>query len=91
MKYPKFSHSFEVVADFPESLSALRTLASNYRWSWNHEAQELFRSVDKELWESVSHNPIALLLELQQDRIATLGKDQHFLARMNTCSKDLQV
>jgi starch phosphorylase len=90
MKYPKFSHSFEVVADFPESLAPLRALASNYRWSWNHEAHELFRAVDKDLWEAVSHNPVALLTELSTERVASLSTDQHFLARMKTCAKELE-
>ncbi|HLK15174.1 MAG TPA: alpha-glucan family phosphorylase, partial [Fimbriimonadaceae bacterium] len=91
MKYPKFSHSFEVVADFPESLSALRVLASNYRFSWNHEVRELFRMVDKEIWEEVNHNPIALLLNLPPDRAAKLSANQHFMARLAACAKDLET
>lgn len=90
MKYPKFSHSFEVVADFPESLSALRVLASNYRWAWNHEVRELFRMVDKDLWEEVGHNPIALLLNLGSDRAEKLTSNQHFMARLNACAADLE-
>ena len=91
MKHPKFSHSFEVVTDFPESLSALRVLAINYRWSWNHEVRELFRMADKDIWEEVNHNPIALLLNLPADRAAKLTSNQHFMARLATCAKDLDA
>jgi starch phosphorylase len=89
MKYPKFSHSFEVVADFPESLLPLKQLATNYRWAWHHETRDLFRLVDKELWDASEHNPIELLIKLPSERAAKLAADEHFMARMHVCAKGL--
>ena len=90
MKHPKFSHSFEVVADFPQSLQPLKTLASNYRWTWRHETRDLFRSVDKDLWDGSDHNPIEMLLKLSPERASKLTEDASFMARMSICATELE-
>jgi starch phosphorylase len=89
MKHPKFSHSFEVVADFPAALEPLRKLAANYRWTWNHETRELFRAVDRELWDASQHNPMQMLLSLPKERAAKLVEDKLFLAKMEVCASEL--
>ena len=35
----------------PEALKPLADLARNLRWCWHAETQDLFRSVDPQLWE----------------------------------------
>src|SRR5262249_1412293 len=89
MKHPKFSRSFEVVSKLPEPLKPLKTLAQNYYWTWKHEVRDLFRSVDKVLWEDVSHNPIEFLARLSEDRLARLCEDKQFLARVKASENDL--
>ncbi len=73
---------FSVVSQLPDSLIPLRQLANNFWWSWNPQAIELFRSMDPELWEKVYHNPVRLLRELSQARLAQLSDDPQFLAKM---------
>ena len=90
MTHPKFAHSFEVISDFPAVLEPLRTLAQNYRWTWNHEARSLFRSVERNLWDQCDHNPAKLLQRLSPERANRLVEDEVFLARMNRCAKELQ-
>jgi starch phosphorylase len=89
MKHPKFSHSFEVVAEFPEALEPLRKLAANYRWTWHHETRELFRAVDRELWDASQHNPMQMLLQLSKERAEKLVDDRLFMAKMHVCAKEL--
>lgn len=89
MKNPKFSHTFEVVAEFPESLQPLLALAKNYRWTWNHATQDLFRTVDKELWEECEHNPIRLITEISPERAKKLTSDPVFIAKMAVCRQEL--
>lgn len=89
MKLPKCVHAFEVIAELPESLRPLRRLANNFRWTWHHPTRELFREIDRSLWEQVEHNPVQLFSRLGEDRLATLASDPVFLAKLNACAQDL--
>lgn len=89
MKYPKFAHSFEVIATLPEALEPLHRLSANLHWTWSHEARELFRGIDRNLWEAVEHNPIRFLEKLTADRLERLAADEAFLARMRHCDARL--
>lgn len=91
MKYPKCSHSFEIISDLPESLRPLRRIAYNMRWSWDHSSQELFKQIDKNLFEQVEHNPVQLLAQLDKDRLAKLSQDEVFVDHVNRCDRDLDV
>lgn len=90
MKHPKFTRSFEVVSDLPDSLKNLKALASNYRWTWDHEAFEFLRSIDKELWSSCDHNPMLMISKLSPERVKRLAGDTVFLSRLDACFKNLQ-
>ncbi|HRJ27209.1 MAG TPA: alpha-glucan family phosphorylase [Fimbriimonadaceae bacterium] len=89
MRHLKYAHSYEVVFDLPESLRALRKLALNFRWSWHHETQSLFREADRVLWEEVEHNPIQFINRLGPDRLLRLSEDPLFLAKLQACEADL--
>jgi len=89
MRTLKFAHSFEVVSDLPEALRPLKELAFNFRWTWHHDTQRLFRDADKLLWEEVGHNPMALINRLTPERKMRLCDDEAFMARMALCKKDL--
>ncbi len=73
---------FVVHARLPKGLEVLETLAKNLFWSWNHDAIDLFRRIDADLWERVGHNPIRLLGEAAQERLEDLARDEAFLANM---------
>lgn len=45
----------------PEGLAPLLSLAHNLWWSWNHDAIDLFRSIDPKGFEAANYNPLALL------------------------------
>lgn len=89
MRSLKYTHSFEIVRDLPEALKPLKTIAYNFWWTWNHEAQELFREVDRDLWEAVGHNPVELLNQLTIVRQNRLLKDDVFLAKLVTVQREL--
>src|SRR6185436_6016474 len=48
--------TFHVRPAVPERLKALEKLAYNLRWSWDHETINLFRRLDRPLWEASGHN-----------------------------------
>ncbi|MDR3690676.1 MAG: alpha-glucan family phosphorylase [Fimbriimonas sp.] len=85
MKNPKFSHAFEVVNDLPPRLQPLKTLASNYLWTWEHEIREIFRVMDREEWDASDHNPILFLNRISKERLSRLEKDTAFIARIQRC------
>jgi len=82
-------HSFTVVASLPKELDRLRYLAHNLFWSWDHEIIALFRRLDRDLWESTGHNPVAMLGTISQKRYEEVLGDPGFLAHFNRCCRRL--
>ncbi|MBA8825239.1 starch phosphorylase [Saccharopolyspora lacisalsi] len=83
-------HRFNVRAHLPEPLAALGTLATNLRWSWHPPTQDLFASVDPEVWSAVGGDPLRLLAEVPADRLERLARDEEFLARARAVDDDLR-
>lgn len=82
--------TFNVVPSLPTPLEGLRRLAYNLRWSWNHDTIELFRRLDRELWEQVGHNPVLLLGRIDQARLEAAASDAGFLAHLERALADLE-
>lgn len=89
MKYPKVSRSYEVISDLPAALQPLHELAYNFRWTWHHPTRDLFRAIDKELWDQLEHNPVLLLNSLTSEKLSRLAEDAAFVSRLEACAKDL--
>ncbi len=78
--------TFQVFPDLPEPLAPLLELANNLWWVWNPDAVELFRRLDRGLWDEVHHNPVKLLGVIEQARLATASQDEGYLAHMKRVS-----
>ncbi|MBI3260649.1 MAG: alpha-glucan family phosphorylase [Ignavibacteriae bacterium] len=76
--------TYIVSATLPQRISALKELAYNYWWCWNIDAQELFERIDIELWEEVSHNPVALLNRVPQSQLKSLSEQADFVSFLDT-------
>lgn len=85
MRFPKYTYSLDIVANLPKNLAGLRRLAENLHWTWSHETRELFREIDRRLWDEVEHNPIQLLSKAAPERLERLSSDEAFLARLVQC------
>lgn len=72
-----------VKSKLPDRLKILHELSYNLWWTWNYRAQELFESIEPELWESTGKNPIKLLSGVSYDRLVQLASDEYFLKRMD--------
>ncbi len=81
--------SFNVVPSLPEPLKRLRELAYNLRWAWNHDTIELFRRLDRELWESTNHNPVLMLGAIDQEVLQQAAQDDAFLAHLDRADRGL--
>jgi starch phosphorylase len=84
-------HRFTVRPTLPTSLTPLRALVNNLRWTWHRPTRELFAAIDQELWESCAHNPLRLLSEVPARRIEQLSSDPAFLERMHAAEAELQA
>ncbi len=82
-------HTFAVVPSLPPVLEPLRRIAYNLRWSWDHDTIELFRRLDRDLWESSGHNPILLLGAVEQKRLESAARNDSFVAHMERVAMDL--
>ncbi len=71
----------------PENLAALQRLSHNIWWSWSFEAQELFSSINPELFRSLNYNPVALLEAIDPARITELSRDKTFLKQLKSVEK----
>ncbi|MCZ7626862.1 MAG: DUF3417 domain-containing protein [Candidatus Methylomirabilota bacterium] len=56
---------------------ALRELALDMRWSWNHAADEVWQRLDPALWE-LTHNPWVVLQTVSRDTLARAMADPTF-------------
>ncbi|MBE0654436.1 MAG: alpha-glucan family phosphorylase, partial [Bacteroidales bacterium] len=71
-------------------LKPLEELSKNLWWSWNHEAIDLFASIDSQLWEESARNPIDLIDKVSFERLSALENDKVFLATMDKVYADFR-
>ena len=77
--------TFQVFPDIPASLQPLLELARNLWWVWQHDAIELFRRLDRKLWEDVYHNPVKMLGVISQEKLAAAQ------TAIDDCEHELQA
>ncbi len=68
-----------VQSDVPEKLVHLVEMANNLWWSWNSDAEILFKRMDPSLWEAVKHNPKLLLEKIDYKRLLVLEDDEEYI------------
>ncbi len=66
-----------------EGIDSLAELALDIRWSWNHEADELWKQLDPALWE-LTHNPWLVLQTVSRDELKQQMSDPIFRNKVNT-------
>ena len=71
-----------VKATLPEELKCLNEIAHNMWWVWNHEARDLFRELDVDIYHETRHNPVMLLERLTFDRKEEILKDKALMKRI---------
>ena len=76
-----------IKSTLPEELKCLDELAHNMWWAWNYEARELWKSLDKDLYEEVGHNPVMLLDRLSYERKEAIVKDKSIMERVKSVYK----
>jgi starch phosphorylase len=75
----------------PEALKPLDEIAHNMWWSWSHEAKELYKAMDEQLWHDVIQNPVLMLSRISYKKLELLAQDKKFLAQMNAVYKEFRA
>ena len=65
-------------------------LATNLRWSWHPETQDVFAALDPELWRSSGHDPVKTLGAVPAARLRELAGDKKFVRRLDLAHADLE-
>ena len=75
-----------IKSSLPSELECLDKIAHNLWWSWNYEARDLWRSLDRELFEKCGENPVLLLEKLPYERKEAAAKDKEIMKKVkNVC------
>ncbi len=78
----KALRSLRVTPRLPEALKGLTEIAANFWWCWNYDSVALFQRLDREAWDKVNHNPVALMGVVSQERLEKLARDDGYLAQL---------
>lgn len=71
-----------VKSKLPKELEKLNVIVDNIWWTWDDDAQALFKDIDPEKWRLSEFNPIILFEQVSLDRLTELSKDKKYVARV---------
>ncbi|HLC01668.1 MAG TPA: alpha-glucan family phosphorylase [Anaerolineales bacterium] len=63
----------------PQRLARLADLAYNLWWTWNSEAERVFRLIDLQDWEAAGHNPVTFLRKTGRRKLDAAARDRTYL------------
>ena len=81
MESPGANH--EVERSIISGIEALREIALDLRWSWNHSADELWSQLEPELWER-THNPWVVLQTVARAKLKACLAQPEYRQRLQT-------
>ena len=82
---------FNVAPKIPENIKFLEKLSMNLWWTWNSNAQNLFRRIQPSLWYDSERNPIAMLASVNQERLEELSNDEGFVQHLKEVKRDFET
>ena len=72
----------------PKRIGKLSEIANNLWWSWNTEFLRLFKTIDRDLWETCEKNPVKFLKRVSQDRLEAVVENTDFLREYDRLAKE---
>ena len=79
-----------VNTSLPTELQPLDEIAHNMWWAWSHEAKELYKAMDADLWHDVQQNPVLMLSRINYNKLQELAKNKQFLDQMHAVYKEFR-
>jgi phosphorylase/glycogen(starch) synthase len=71
-----------IKSKLPEQLQKLNELSQNLWWTWDDEAQELFESIDPEIWQKCDQNPAILFEQVKYGQLVELGQNKNYTDKL---------
>ncbi|SJZ52601.1 alpha-glucan family phosphorylase [Selenihalanaerobacter shriftii] len=78
-----FYGSLSVFPRLPMKIKGLKQLAYNLWWSWNQEAEDLFKMIDAKKWKESGRNPVSFLSKVDYQRLQKVSQQQAFINKYN--------
>ncbi len=75
----------------PARLSRLPDLACNLWWSWNDDAEMLFRDLDPRLWDATDHNAVLFLKRLPAEVWDEAVADPLYVSRYDAVAERFEA
>lgn len=72
-----------VLPKLPKRLNPLMEISNNLWWSFDVEAIDLIKRIDRKLWKDNQGNPIKILALVSDERLKELSTDESFLYHMD--------
>lgn len=72
------------------SYERIWNLARNLWWSWDHEAESLFRELDPLRWQEVDHNPILFLRDISIEQLEERSRRHVLHSSLNYTFRRMQ-
>jgi phosphorylase/glycogen(starch) synthase len=73
-----------VRSKLPEALDKLLEISENIWWTWDDDAQELFETIDPQVWRASDFNPAILFEQVPFKRLKNLSKDTKYIGKLDT-------
>ncbi len=73
--------------NLPAGLEFLNDIVFDLRWTYNHDADELFKTIDPTLWY-LTHNPWLILQTVSLDDLKKLSSNADFMKNFNQIKHD---
>jgi glycogen phosphorylase len=80
-----------LLTKIPKRISGLYELSYNLWWSWNVEAREMFKELDRLLWMATNHNPVKLLQQIEPTKLIAAAQNPAFLKQYDEVMKDFRI
>ena len=90
MSHTKPIQTLSIIPSLPAAIEPLRKVAYNLSWSWNNDTIELFRRLDRDLWESSGHNPVLMLGAIEQEKLEEAAASDAFLDHLRRVNESLE-
>jgi starch phosphorylase len=84
MTEPIFAYEPREFAGFDELID----LALDLRWSWDHSADDIWRSLDPEMWD-LTRNPWMILETISPEKLEQLSAEPAFRTRVERLAQEL--
>ncbi|MGQ9921971.1 MAG: alpha-glucan family phosphorylase [Desulfobacca sp.] len=86
MTKPIFPHEMQTVVGMDDLID----LALDLRWSWDHQADDIWRPLAPELWD-LTRNPWVILQTIASGKLQELANDATFRTRVETLTQKMHT